>query len=538
MTTTVPAILTQQDVLDEVFSHLTPEWIEVVSPAWDEDPDPDTEDPDYDPSAEADRKLLRSTLATAALVCRIFSEKALAALWRVLDNIVPLLRLLPGTRSLSNIRIYRDISDTTWSKFQSYARRVRKLNSLEPSVPIHPSTWHILVQRLAGAPLLPRLRCLKVAIMPPQVLQGVLLLSPTLQRIVLSTPSDGDEPDTDPETGVFVDNLVRHIFLLSVPADVRRAIQSAAPDASHHVQSLGRFTAVQDLDLFFAPVRIGYETLQALSCLESLRTLHAYVSLGTMPSSASFRDGFPVLVALSLRGSLEDSLKLLQALPPEKLTELELCTETSVTDTVEDYKRFLASVRPLISLSLEYLCLSPSRLEPHSALSLADIIRPMLPLRELSSFKCKLGVYPSDGDLRAFATAWPRLTNFSATHYDDMPDLEPVTVPGLIDLLQRCPHLESIELATLDVAHLPSPSAVPRLENRVRELEIDQFVGEAEADLLAFALIIDRLLPCLNVPRSITAATQETRWTDKLWDRVRLLVAPLQAARRYDTATT
>ncbi len=87
MSTAIPRILTHPDILDEVFSHLTPGWAEG-----------DVEIPYWMPS---DRKLLRSTLASSALVCRVFSKKALDCLWRVLDSILPLLRILPSTGSRS-----------------------------------------------------------------------------------------------------------------------------------------------------------------------------------------------------------------------------------------------------------------------------------------------------------------------------------------------------------------------------------------------------------------------------------------------------
>lgn len=42
------------------------------------------------------RKASRITLASAALVCKAFSDPALAVLWRVLDEIASLLRVLPN----------------------------------------------------------------------------------------------------------------------------------------------------------------------------------------------------------------------------------------------------------------------------------------------------------------------------------------------------------------------------------------------------------------------------------------------------------
>ncbi|KAI0710297.1 hypothetical protein C8T65DRAFT_777768, partial [Cerioporus squamosus] len=522
--------LTQRDILDEVFSHLTP--------AWDEE---DTGLSTWDPS---ERYLLRSTLAASALVCHALSEKALDCLWRVLDSIMPLLRILPGTGSCSSLRIYPDITDAAWSRFHGYARRVRELRSVECYVHIH-TTWQILVQRLGGAPLLPTLWRLKTPVTASYPWQGILLLSPTLRQLEVSLPRYMPLPAPVPlhqtqefqnETDVLVENLVQYISLPSLTDDVRHKIDQAVPEASIYLQSLGRFASLQELDLVSTGVRIGQETLQALSSLESLRALRAIVSLEKMVPSTSFHDGFPVLVALTLRGTAEDILKLLRMLPPDTLTELELNTDRTRM-TVPEYKHFLADVRSLVSPNLTHLSLTPETfLRPLSALSLSDILQPMLSLRELRYLFCQFWRYPkdvSDDDLRAFATAWPKLTSFVVSYKDDIPNhVQPITVPGLVDLLQRCPRLEIFCLPTLDVAHIPSPGSVPRLDNRVRVLVVEDFVGEAEADLLALALVIDRLLPCLEFPRSKTARQRERQWTATFWDKLCLLVATLQAARR------
>ncbi|TFK83235.1 hypothetical protein K466DRAFT_665981 [Polyporus arcularius HHB13444] len=520
MSTAIPRILTHPDILDEVFSHLTPGWAEG-----------DVEIPYWMPS---DRKLLRSTLASSALVCRVFSKKALDCLWRVLDSILPLLRILPSTA----FRINSDISDAAWTKFQAYARRVRELKSVEPMVRLHSSTWDILVPRLGGAPLLPMLRRLETVIMLPYPTPGILLLSPTLRSLRLSFPQFMPLPEPASDSSILVENIIRAISLPCIPDDVRRKVHETAPEASEHLLALGRFISLRELDLAPKSVRVGPDSLRALSSLGSLRVLRVNLAFGTMHHLASLHEGFSDLNALSLRGTDMDTLKLLQVLPLEKLAELELGTETPMT--VEEYRHYLASARSLIPSNLTCLALGPDTfLDSHDESSLAHILQPMLSLRRLSKLTCQFRTYPkdvSDDDLHGLATAWPTLTSFWVMYsYSDVPSIpnqvQPITLAGFIDLLRRCPHLESVGLPTLDVAHLPSAESVPRLDNRVRELAVDRFVGEAEADLPAFALIVDRLLPCLEVPQYITAGGEGTQWVD-LWDKVLLLVAPLQAARR------
>lgn len=48
------------------------------------------------PEDVKERAAVRSALANAALVCRQFAEPALNVLWCALDNLIPLLRLVPG----------------------------------------------------------------------------------------------------------------------------------------------------------------------------------------------------------------------------------------------------------------------------------------------------------------------------------------------------------------------------------------------------------------------------------------------------------
>ncbi len=370
----------------------------------------------------------------------------------------------------------------------------------------------------------------------PQALPCVLLLSPTLEHLEFrASPEYYEDKSVFPENEVFVNKLLRYLCLPCILA-IRRGIHTAVPEASGHLQALGRFESLQNIDLLSSPVRVGNETLQALSSLSSLRGLRAHVSLGTISTSTSmFSNGFPPLVSLSLRGTSEHLLKLLQAIPLQKLVEIDLDSETF--ESIEEYMCFVASVRSLVPAGLKSLTLAPGILRDSAATpSLADILQPMLSLRELRKVSCKFWDYFKDvsrDDLHVFANAWPKLTFFWAICTDTIPnEVQPITVDDLADFLQRCPYLESVGLATLDVTHLPSPGSVPRLDNGVRELEVQLFVGEAEVDLLAFALVIDRLLPCLAVPNSVTPEIWKKKSKREHWDKVRLLLASLRAARR------
>ncbi len=104
----------------------------------------------------------------------------------------------------------------------------------------------------------------------------------------------------------------------------------------------------------------------------------------------------------------------------------------------------------------------------------------------------------------------------------------PIPFSALMDLAVRCPRLECVSLANIG---LPSPpSLVPRMEQScVREVHLSNVVGEATADLLALALVMDRLFPNLSTPRYIRHKPSRP---SLLSDRMLDIVAGIQAARR------
>ena len=69
-----------QDILTEIFKHLSPGWLD----EW-----------KRDPQCAQDQKTQRQALASAARVCRAFSDPALDVLWRALDDVQPVLWLFP-----------------------------------------------------------------------------------------------------------------------------------------------------------------------------------------------------------------------------------------------------------------------------------------------------------------------------------------------------------------------------------------------------------------------------------------------------------
>ena len=79
-------VMQMHDIVSEVFEHLAPGLSDRYSGPWE----------------VSDRKRTQQTLASAARVCRLWSEPALDVLWRVTDSFLYLFNLLP---SLEKTRI-------------------------------------------------------------------------------------------------------------------------------------------------------------------------------------------------------------------------------------------------------------------------------------------------------------------------------------------------------------------------------------------------------------------------------------------------
>ncbi|KAM5545004.1 hypothetical protein V8D89_001115 [Ganoderma adspersum] len=152
---TVQRAIASPAIMAHILSQLSPRWTRV------NDPDhANYEDKGEHGHEREDRVVLRTTLAACARVCRAFSGPALDAQWRVLDDVVVLLKVLPHTLThpgdalgsedgtdmnsarLDVLALSPDIDDTAWVKFREFARRVRKLNAGPPKCFIHPDVWN------------------------------------------------------------------------------------------------------------------------------------------------------------------------------------------------------------------------------------------------------------------------------------------------------------------------------------------------------------------------------------------------------------
>ncbi|RPD56084.1 hypothetical protein L226DRAFT_571922 [Lentinus tigrinus ALCF2SS1-7] len=142
----------------------------------------------------------RRTLARSARVCKAFHGPAIRVLWRRLEDIIPLFRILPSFvnvgRKERGDELYMltdEVSAEEWDRLELYAPCVSSLGTLPPSRggnpltgrAIIPSTWAYLTRLAAGKPLLPRLLQLTWVWTSPQSTEILQLATPSLESFEL-----------------------------------------------------------------------------------------------------------------------------------------------------------------------------------------------------------------------------------------------------------------------------------------------------------------------------------------------------------------
>ncbi|KAJ7159578.1 hypothetical protein C8R46DRAFT_371961 [Mycena filopes] len=131
----------------------------------------------------AEVKAMRQTLHAAVLSSRFFSHCALRLLWRRLDNLLPLLRLLPSFQLNNGVyNLAGLITDADWAVFDRHALFVQEICS-SANVKVDPSVYIRLVMH--RNPLLPDLRAFDCRQPGASEHEMLLYASPALVSVAL-----------------------------------------------------------------------------------------------------------------------------------------------------------------------------------------------------------------------------------------------------------------------------------------------------------------------------------------------------------------
>ncbi|KAJ7105522.1 hypothetical protein C8R44DRAFT_806406 [Mycena epipterygia] len=447
----------------------------------------------------------RATLKSAALTCVSFCSPALDVLWRTIDNLLPLFKLLPSFKILEgNFTISGMINASDWARFDCYAQRVQRVAYRGGLIPaIHPSVY-LSLAILHPNPIFPNLLSIRYnglhsAVASPFP-EALLLLSSTVLHVEISASHLEVFHTTN-----FLSTLAGKSTQLS--SLVLRNQPYMVLD--NLVASL---TYLRELHVMDMSGKLAARTLHSIAQLEHLNSLsidltpphfHALTSFAHLSSERLPRRCFPTLELLHIRCSAPGLLITLIVDGPMSLHPFHAArfcqTLTCYGDSLHRVE--ISNVAGSMTTSLNHLNLRHLKvfdLRNSPSLSLAGV------------------------DVTALTTAWPALTCLAIPSAD-------FDLPSLNVLAANCPDLTYLQI-TLSTLSVPPFTTTALRRHALRDLHLSNSLCPAGSVHL-LARHFDRLFPRL---RSIHAdGTDQHRWAE-----VESLVFAFQDVRLHVLAQT
>ncbi|RPD57350.1 hypothetical protein L227DRAFT_655508 [Lentinus tigrinus ALCF2SS1-6] len=495
----------------------------------------------YQSCWKSDRyKTSKCTLARLARTCKAFSDPALRVLWRHLNHIHQLLRLLPeyvpppGTFSQTYVPASEQAlsavpNDDDWARLQSYAVRVRELKYW-PSTRIDSASWRILSEKCSGGPLLPRLErllCFDIAPHSDAVLSH-LFFPLSLRYLSVTFDAWYQRYQRKEHIEIMLRNIVSHashLHYLSISSFQQmlcNQVKSLHPiQELHGIQSLS-FASSYELDDVLLVHCKSSSTLRHLSCKIDTRGA---------TKRPDIRGGFGSLESVSLFGSTEDIVWFFEAVCVDSLRDVAVTFDTK-TD-LDDLLHSTTKVLKIVSSSLRSFSLEIN-IDSSEALPLLKSIEPILDLPTIEKFtvQSRQPIVVSADDIMCIANAWRDLRTLHIYHFslESTPRL-----PGRIleDIALRCPRLESLKLPVLDFTDLPPQTREPVLDHDLVDLHFfPRSIDDPEDELSDVwprnLDVIERDLHNIHTP---SVWLNAALFVDRLFPRVDLDENPMRRMR-------
>ncbi|KAI0669395.1 hypothetical protein C8Q78DRAFT_977101 [Trametes maxima] len=509
------------------------------------------------PAVLAERKIRRHTLAMSARLCHAFAGPALDLLWRVLDDVKPLLSIIPSF--MKEYGLFAEaVTDAEWERFQGYAGRVRELNALH-NVDRHSEephlTWMVLMQRSRGLPLLPRLERLVISHHRSPLL---MMLGSTLTHLDINLSNDSFLSQTKENlTAGMVRPYLPNLKGLSCYHD------HVAPEDRD--QAPGKIEVFALTNLHEVEIRhmrfLTRSMLTSLMAFLHLRKLDLEferfapedrVAVAETPLEPGFFD----LKELHLRSSFDAISTFFNATNPPCLESLSL-THESRFDPVLAPRRIIQDLHTTYTKIPRGIRCFHLRIVNHSyyyddrdvaeppQFPVSDLLPGILltlhrDMREVTLL-INLQTQLTNADLLALCAAWPALTRFEFSFLgeDHRPNIRYraslPTFMTLVEFVRTHPHLERLALPCLSVERIPditemSPNSLDIPRHGLRLLRLSSLAPGTHIVLLALAL--DRMFPELELGYARVARAVQS--SENIYDTgvLMILLLTLQTARR------
>ncbi|KAF8139370.1 hypothetical protein K438DRAFT_2030589 [Mycena galopus ATCC 62051] len=464
-------------------------------------------------------RAVRAWLRAAALTCQDFCSVALDVLWQNLDNLTPLLQLLPSFKEQNRVHIIsQPISSSDWARFDCYARRVRRVayRTDSPSIEIHPSVYTAL--SILHPSILPNLESVafpsSAASSPNSFPDAILLAGAAVRRVELTSQADPS----------FVS-----LFLATLAGTSPQLTSFKLSGQSFAVleHTLSTFHELEILELRYMADRLSSDVFRSIAALKHLRSFSIHFSpleLFPVPflrfTPANWTPSFAALKSLHIRCTIANSLsinKLYFCIPDGALQVLTITIEPGPLSVVQTLsEQLFRDMAARWASSLQRLDLYDfGMLSRHH-------YDEFLKLRNLKTFRARNTSLPIDvAEIPIMTAAWPHIRSLS------LPLATGLTIDSLRHFAQNCPNLTDLEVTILTL-DLPAFTTTPVCRHPLRVLNVGDSPCPA-ATWPALARNLDRLFPRLRSLRA--SGNDRNRWAE-----VEALLFVLQDVRLHAVA--
>ncbi|KAF9062360.1 hypothetical protein BDP27DRAFT_1336711 [Rhodocollybia butyracea] len=437
----------------------------------------------------------RKALLSLGLASKDFLEPALNSLWKNINNLNPLLSVLPETTVVNGEKmILSQIAPSSWDRLQYYTNRVRTFNDDDLLVGPEESIVHESVYAYLGQkpPIFPNLRTLR--------LKHRLCSSNSSIFFLTSTLLDVQWPCRLGVSDAIAD-LGPSLSLLASKSPGLPCLMLSAHPYSGLASSLSRLRALETLAVSGVP-DLGTEFIRVISSLLKLTTLSLTLPVGSLPDYTAVQGGFQSLTQLRLTGSNVNLANFFERVTLAALQALYVECDWERLDEDPPHAEIARVTRTLEGKfsSLQTLTVhtaGPLFLNNFDGLLLWSIFEPLLELRTLKLLRYSIPLSLTDQNTARIARAWPHLEELELTAVSW--DGAIPTVDSLVYFAQYCPNLElltyPIRLGSIPIE--PASLIPPTLS--LHPLRV--FNCSLEADVLnppTIALALHQIFPNLK----------------------------------------
>ncbi|KAI0366774.1 hypothetical protein BV20DRAFT_1025831 [Pilatotrama ljubarskyi] len=467
----------------------------------------------------------KKALARSARVCHAVSGPALDTLYKRVDDFRHLLCTLDFYDRKTCM--FRDsITQTEWTKFQTYADRVREVH-LRKINAVHASVWIALTRLCPNGPLLPRLERLTGLTIDSLSPCYTMLFSHTLRHMDIRVDGMAEE------------SAIRVVMQAAFPSfaslrtmsvnDLTSAIELYYAEKRTEVVPFWSARQLRTLDVVHAAT-VTIETIRSLASMAHLHTLR--LNIEEMPNpvlleNVQISGGFPSLRDLTLKGCLGDVTAFLAATRPHALAALAIEVPDLCRRSLDPLYAALAtsgSRSTLRAFRAAFACPTEAADRRGRSCTLVHFPRGtklLAPLRAFAGLRAislradNTGYHLADADLVevADADAWRDLValEIEATQRADVQWYGPAGIPaGLEDTKRDYPtlktvcafaethaRLERLVLPSIDLDARPDVQSVPLLRHPLKHFGVSEM--DTSVPLFEFAVALDGMFPRLEL---------------------------------------